>query len=260
MKKHLWIVLLLVLGFTTQLFAADKKKLLLIGTGPDGHPPQTHEYMLGLKLLAQCLKEAPDLEVTVVQAVSPWKNGPELIGRSDGVVLFLTEGAKWIQMDVKRVRALQRLAKRKGGLSVIHWGMGTRKAGPIKDFVNLFGACHGGPDRKYIVVDVKTQLPTPSHPIVRGVSPIQVKDEFYYKLKRTKLGGKLTPLIKVLIKGSDEMVSWAWNRPDGGRSFGFSGLHFHKNWKLKAYRRLVTQGVMWTMDQTIPKTGLFREE
>src|SRR5262245_21677300 len=32
-----------------------RKKLLLIGQGPDGHPATTHEYMAGLKVLAACL-------------------------------------------------------------------------------------------------------------------------------------------------------------------------------------------------------------
>ena len=45
-------------------------------------------------------------------------------------------------------------------------------------------------------------------------------------------------------------------RSDGGRSFGFSGLHFHENWQLPEYRRLVTQGVLWTLDLPIPIGGV----
>jgi hypothetical protein len=51
-------------------------------------------------------------------------------------------------------------------------------------------------------------------------------------------------------------VSWAWQRPGGGRSFGFSGCHFHKNWELPQYRRLVIQGIAWTLDRPIPRGGL----
>ena len=40
------------------------------------------------------------------------------------------------------------------------------------------------------------------------------------------------------------------------RSFGFSGLHFHDNWQQADYRRLVAQGVLWTLKQPIPKDGL----
>ena len=51
-------------------------------------------------------------------------------------------------------------------------------------------------------------------------------------------------------------VAWAWQREDDGRSFGFSGLHFHQNWERIEYRRLVIQGIMWTLKETIPTEGL----
>jgi hypothetical protein len=50
-------------------------------------------------------------------------------------------------------------------------------------------------------------------------------------------------------------VAWAWERPDGGRSFGFSGLHYHDNWKLPEYRRLVVQGILWSMKLPVPGKG-----
>ena len=34
----------------------------------------------------------------------------------------------------------------------------------------------------------------------------------------------------VNAKGRDEVVSWAVERPDGGRGFGFTGAHTLKNW------------------------------
>jgi hypothetical protein len=63
-------------------------------------------------------------------------------------------------------------------------------------------------------------------------------------------------LLTVPIDGRREMVCWAWQRPDGGRSFGFSGLHFHENWARIEYRRLVVQGVLWTLQMPIPANGL----
>ena len=51
-------------------------------------------------------------------------------------------------------------------------------------------------------------------------------------------------------------LAWAWERPDGGRSFGFSGLHFHDNWKREEYRRLVSQGVLWSLGLPVPEKGL----
>lgn len=247
----LWLLLL-----WGSVGVAAPRKLLLLGQGPDGHPPQTHEYMAGLQVLAKCLAGVPDLEVTVLRADEPWREGPELIERADGVVLFLSEGARWAHHDPRRLEALGKVAARGGGLSVLHWGMGTREAGNIAGFVKLLGGCHGGPDRKYKVAECDVQLPDPRHPIVAGIGALRVKDEFYYRLKFVSAEGALQPILRVPLDGQDETVAWAWTRPDGGRSFGFSGLHFHDNWRLPAYRRLVAQGVLWTLQLPIPAGGL----
>jgi hypothetical protein len=250
------IPLLLALGLGAPAWADAPRKLLLVGQGPDGHPPQTHEYMAGLKVLAKCLRPVKGLEVTVVRADDPWREGPELLGRADGVVLFLAEGARWLAHDPKRREALARLAARSGGLTVLHWGLGTKDAPPIDPFLKLFGGCHGGPDRKYAVVEVEPEVADPRHPIVAGLGKFKVRDEFYYRLKFVKPEGSVRPLLRVPIDGRGETVAWAWERPDGGRSFGFSGLHFHDNWRLPAYRRLVAQGVLWTLKLPVPKGGL----
>jgi len=236
--------------------AADaKKKLLLVGHPPDGHPAATHEYVAGMQLLKKLLGKVDGLEVMQVEAVGAWKDGPELIERADGVVLFVSEGAKWIQTDPNRLKALQKVAQRRGGLSVLHWGMGTREAAPIADFLKLFGGCHGGPDRKYLVTETTIE-PEPKHPITTGIKPIKVKEEFYYKLKFVQPEGSIRPVLRAMIGDAPETVAWSWDRPDGGRSFGFSGLHFHDNWKLPEYRRLVAQGVLWTMNFPLPNDGL----
>jgi hypothetical protein len=189
--------------------AADRevppKKLLLVGQGPDGHPPQSHEYMAGLRVLAKCLRRAPGVEVTVVRADGAWKDGPELLARADGVVLYLAEGAKWAGADPKRKAALRQVAARKGGLATLHWAMGAREAASVADFVRLFGGCHGGPDRKYKVLE--TEAHALAHPVTAGVKDFRVRDEFYYRLKFVKPEGSAKPLLRVTIEGKPERGS-----------------------------------------------------
>jgi type 1 glutamine amidotransferase len=172
------------------------------------------------------------------------------------VVLFLAEGAQWVQADPARAKALAKVAARGGGLVALHWALGTKDAKPVADYVKLFGGCHGGPDRKYQVVEVEAEVADPKHPVAAGVANFRVKDEFYYRLQFVPPEGGVTPLLRVPIDGEKHTVAWAWERPDGGRSFGFSGLHFHDNWRLPEYRRLVTQGVLWTLKLPVPKEGL----
>jgi type 1 glutamine amidotransferase len=234
----------------------ETKRILLIGQAPDGHPPGTHEYRAAASLFSKLLAPVENLQTIAVSADGDWPEGPELLDGADAAVVFVSEGAKWLQADAKRLAAFQALAKRGGGLICLHWGMGTREAKFIPAWVQLFGGCHGGPDRRYKVVDVKTSLATPQHPILRGVKSLDVHEEFYFKLKWASPADQITPLIQVPIEGEDHTVAWAWKRPDGGRSFGFTGLHFHENWQLEPYRRMLTQSVMWVLNREIPKSGV----
>jgi hypothetical protein len=243
--------------FTAASHAGEPKKLLLIGQKPDGHPPGTHEYVAGQRLLAKCLEAVPELQARVVQADGPWPEGPKLLLESAGVVLFASEGARWLWADASRRLAFEALAARGGGLVVLHWGMGTREAGPIDPFLTLFGGCHGGPDRQYRVIeDAAVHVTDAEHPVTRGIGDFRARDEFYYRLKFARPPARIQPVLQVQIDGQPETVAWAWERPAGGRSFGFSGLHFHENWERIEYRRLVAQATLWTMRLPIPDKGL----
>lgn len=232
------------------------KRLLLLGSKPDSHPRATHEYMQACRIIAKLLQDRGTIQVVVEQADNPWKVGPEMLDGADAVFLFLSEGAKWVSADADRLAAFRRLEERGGGLSCLHWGMGTKDADNVPNFVSLFGGCHGGPDRKYRYGDFDLH-PTPhTHPITRGVSPIQVHDEFYFDLKFPVERTRHTMLLEAHIEGHDYPVGWAWERLNAGRSFGFSGLHFHDNWNRIDYRRTVVQGVLWTLREEIPESGL----
>jgi hypothetical protein len=236
--------------------AQAPKRLLLLGQSPDGHPKTTHEYMAGVRVLATCLKSVPGIEIKIIKADDPWKEGPNLLEHADGVFLYLSEGARWIDRDPERRAAFAKLAARGGGIVALHWAVGTREARPIGNFVSLVGACHGGPDRKYKEFETDVAIAAASHPICRGLRPLHVRDEFYYALKRVNSSDKLESLLEVPIDGKSEMVAWAWQRPDGGRSAGFTGLHFHENWRLEMYRRLVVQSVLWSLKLPIAEKGL----
>ncbi|HEV3204599.1 MAG TPA: ThuA domain-containing protein, partial [Gemmataceae bacterium] len=186
----------------------------------------------------------------------PWKDGAKIVDKADGLVLFLAEGAKWSQQDAKRAEALAKLAARGGGIVALHWAIGTKDPQPVQPFLQLLGGCHGGPDRKYKVLETVVQVADRKHPVTTEIEHFKVRDEFYYQLKFIKPEGSIKPLLKVTIEDRPQTVAWSWERPDGGRSFGFSGLHYHENWGLPEYRRLVAQGVLWTMKIQVPDKGL----
>jgi hypothetical protein len=56
--------------------------------------------------------------------------------------------------------------------------------------------------------------------------------------------------------GMAEVLSWTYERPDGGRGFGFTGMHEHWSWAQDSYRKSVLNGIAWTANVEIPKDGV----
>ena len=220
--------------------------LLLLWQGPDGHPPGTHEYRQGITLLHDWLQDDANVRVTVQEAGQGWPDSPDALDSVDGVVMFLSEGARWLQDEPRRLETFQRFAARGGGLAAIHWAMGAREARYIPAYVALLGGCHGGPDRQHSVLDADVGVF--EHPITRGIQPFSIREEFYYRLKRTTEPG-WRPLLAISVANQTETVAWAWERPDGGRSFGFTGGHFQEHWQRPDYRKLITQAATWIVRQ-----------
>ena len=52
------------------------------------------------------------------------------------------------------------------------------------------------------------------------------------------------------------MLAWAVERPDGGRGFGFTGAHTHKNWGDPNFRKLVLNAILWTAKLDVPSEGV----
>src|SRR5262249_48221766 len=108
----------------------------------------------------------------------------------------------------------------------------------------------------------------PEHPITRGVKPFTIQDEWYYNMRWAPDMKGVTPILKATPpdntrrtaaaaehKGREEILAWAFERPDGGRSFGFTGGHFHRNWGDDNFRRLVVNAILWSAKLEVPKDG-----
>jgi Trehalose utilisation len=254
--RKLIISLALVCLLTFVTSTAEAKRILLLWQSPDGHPVKSHEYETGIKIIANWFQNNTGHQVIVSNADEPWEDGPQLLEHADTVVMYLAQGAQWIRSKPERLKAFQKYVARGGGLCGLHWAIGSKRDEDIPDFLNLLGAIHGGSDRKYLFLKTEFRPASDTHPIQNGLKPMSVEDEFYYQLKTVKSSTPVVPIMESLIDGEWYMTSWAWERPDGGRSFGFSGLHYHVNWGEENYRRLVFQGILWTLKEEIPSAGL----
>ncbi len=254
-----WMVAaLIVAGFAAFAAAAEEKHVLVLAQARD-HPPETHEYRAGARIIAELLEGLPGIRVTVADADEPFPEGPALLDTADAVVLFLGEGARWMQLDAERLAAIERLAERGGGIVELHWGIGARDGRYVERHLELMGGCHGGDDRQYILCETTVRVAQPRHPVTYGIDEVfRLDDEYYYRLKFAR-EGRVVPLLEADIEDRWETVAWAFERPDGGRAFGFAGLHYHRNWQREECRRLVLQGIAWTLGIDIPAEGFIAD-
>ncbi len=57
------------------------------------------------------------------------------------------------------------------------------------------------------------------------------------------------------VKGKPVVVGWAYERPDGGRSFATTLGHFYRNFQQQEFRRMIANGILWTAQVGIPQSG-----
>jgi hypothetical protein len=121
----------------------------------------------------------------------------------------------------------------------------------------------------------------PSHPVARGVAPFSTHDEWYFNMRWTpdaSLKSRITPLLVatpsedvrdgpyvsprgpydhiIADKGREETMMWVYERPDGGRSFGFTGGHTHAHWGDVNQRRILLNALLWIAKVDVPKGGV----
>jgi type 1 glutamine amidotransferase len=59
-----------------------------------------------------------------------------------------------------------------------------------------------------------------------------------------------------VARGEPQIVAWAFERPDGGRGFGFTGGHYHKNFGDGNFRKTVLNGLLWAAKMEVPANGV----
>ncbi|MEM6499919.1 MAG: hypothetical protein AAF709_24820, partial [Pseudomonadota bacterium] len=60
---------------------------------------------------------------------------------------------------------------------------------------------------------------------------------------------------KAVAAGEEQVVAWAYDRPNGGRGFGFTGAHNHTSWQDESFLRVVLNAILWTANVKVPKGG-----
>ena len=256
------------------LIAADKAKVVFIA-GKPSHGRMHHEHRAGNILLADALNKS-GLNVEAVHVPHPgYPKDTAILDGAATVVIFCT-GHRGHVLNA-HLDEFDRLMKSGTGVVMIHWATEAEKGKPGEKFLEWMG---GFCDLNWSVnphwKPNFTNLPV--HPITNGVKEFSVNDEWYYHMRFVKDLKGVTPILsdlpppetlrrpdgdrsgnptvrKAVASGERQHVAWAYQRPSGGRGFGFTGAHNHVSWQDDNFRKVVLNAILWTANVDVPKDG-----
>ncbi len=274
MKTQLYWFGILVALLMTPVEATEKAKIVFI-SGKPSHGPMQHEHRAGNMILAKALNDS-GLEVqAVVVSHYGYPEDASLLDGAATIVVFSTGHRGHVLK--KHLNDFDALMKNGTGVVMIHWATEAEKGKPGDLFLHWMGGfCdldwsvnpHWQPHFKDL----------PKHPICNGVRPFSLRDEWYYYMRFVDDMKGVTPILsdvpgsetlrrrdgarsgnpavrKAVANGEKQHVAWAYERPNGGRGFGFTGAHQHKNWRHDDFRKVVLNAILWTAKVEIPKGG-----
>ncbi len=241
MKSKLPVLLALTV-FCLPAFAQQEKALrVFIRAGVKTHGPGQHDHPRFLEDWTKLLAERG------IQAdgALEFPTAPQL-ENTDVLVIYAADGMK----IVGEQRAdFERFLKRGGGVVVIHDGV---VSGDQHEWARKVqgGAWRwdGGKKTKWLESDVGICFVNPEHPIVRGVSNFDWKDEIYYDLD-------MAPDVHVLATSFHSVFViapqlWTYEKTwEGGsapyRAFVSIPGHEYTSFQTPHYRAILLRGIAW---------------
>ncbi len=250
----------------------DRKKIVLIA-GPRSHGYGSHEHNAGCLLLVKSLNESmPGVYATTY--LNGWPKDPTAFDNADAIAIYCDGGGGNVVM--RHLEQVDELAKKGVGIAAIHYAVEVPKGKPGDYMLNWTG----GYFETFWSVNPHWEAKfekLPEHPITRGVRPFSMDDEWYYHMRFVEKMENVTPILTAIPpdstrrEGNDahganphvrarmgmpEHVAWAYERPGGGRGFGFTGGHWHYNWAHDDFRKLVLNALVWIAGAEVPPDGV----
>jgi len=255
-----------------RLAMPGRKKIVFVA-GRKSHGYAGHEHKAGCMLLAKALNES-GLPVFGTVYSGGWPSDPTAFDNADTVVFYCDGGGGHYIND--HVSAFREVMDRGVGLACLHYGVEVPKGESGEAFLNWIGGYFeaGWSVNPWWTAQFKA---LPDHPITRGVHPFSIRDEWYYHMRFQKNMSGVTPILTAIPpastldrpdgphsgnpyvraeKGRPQHVAWAYDRPNGGRGFGFTGGHVHWNWAQDDFRKLVLNALVWTAHGDVPAEGV----
>jgi type 1 glutamine amidotransferase len=243
------------------------KKIVLVA-GRQSHGPGDHEFFAGTAILMNLLKQTDG--VWPVMARDGWPKNEKIFDGAASILFYMDGrgGHPVVQKDKDgdRMDRIQKLMDKGVGWVNLHYAVDYLPQHG-KRVLSWMGGYY---EPNYSInphwdAEVRS---LPKHPITRGVKPFVLRDEWYYNMRFPEDMKGVTPILTAIPPdktrgteaakkhpGRPEHMAWAYERPDSGRGFGFTGGHFHRNWADENFRRLVVNAILWTAKIDIPENG-----
>jgi type 1 glutamine amidotransferase len=270
MLLRLFLMITFGLCLTASANSQEKAKIVFISGSPS-HGVMQHEHRAGNMILAQALNTSGlPVEAMLVPAYG-YPENPKILEDAATIVIFCTGHSGHV------LNHFDTLMKKGTGVVMIHWATEAEKGKPGEKFLEWMG---GFCDLDWSVNPHWTPnfKDFPDHPITRGIQPFQVNDEWYYHMRFVEGMKGVTPILsdlppketlgrvdgqrsgnpdvrRAIAAGEKQHVAWAYERPGGGRGFGFTGAHNHESWRDDNFRRVVLNAILWTAHVEVPATG-----
>ncbi len=255
--------------------AADKKIILVAGGA--SHGSGDHEHRAGCLLFQACLDKVPGIKTEVY--TGGWVPDVKVFDGADAIVIYSDGGGGHPFIQQNRLQVLGELMKKGVGLGCVHYAVEvpTQKGG--KEWLDWIGGYFevNWSVNPFWEADFKT---LPEHAVTRGVKPFKQNDEWYYHMRFQPEMKGVTPILSalppdktlnrrdgphennpfvreaVLTNKQPQHVMWVYERPDGGRGFGFTGGHSHKFWANDSFRTVVLNAILWIAKVEVPENGV----
>ncbi|MDG2385670.1 MAG: ThuA domain-containing protein [Pirellulaceae bacterium] len=254
---------------------AEEKAKVVFLSGPPSHGAMQHEHRAGNMILADALDRS-GLNIEPVLVPHPgYPEDKSILQDAATVVIFCT-GHKGHVLN-PHLEEFDKLMQSGTGVVMIHWATEAEKGKPGEKFLEWMG---GFCDLDWSVNPHWTPnfKDFPDHPIANGVQPFHINDEWYYHMRFVKDLQGVTPILsdlppaetlrrpdgarsgnptvrKAVGSGEKQHVAWAYQRPEGGRGFGFTGAHNHVSWQDENFRKVVLNAILWTANVEVPPDG-----
>ncbi len=239
-----------------QLPADPKQPKVVLIAGSNFYKAGEHEYVAGCAVLMDLLKQNGVAPVLALD----WPKKPDTLAGAKAVVFFFDGAEKHQALKGDRVATVQKLMDEKVGLVQLH-----QTADYPKDFGDKARGWAGGAwekgkgDRAHWVTAFDA---FPDHPVCRGVTAFKIDDGWLFKNTFVPEMKGVTPLLRtwnpkapVKPTAGQDVVAWTYDRPEGGRSFTFTGAHLHASFAQEGYRRMLVNGILWAAGADVPKDG-----